>query len=396
MAGHRPPTIILIHNRYMHRGGEDAVYEAEAELLEQHGFCVARVEAQSRDPVNAIETLRLAASVSWSQSWYKKVQKLASEIQPDLIHVHNFFPNISPSVLFAAEKANVPVVLTLHNFRLLCPVGYFFRSGRVCEDCMGKTIPWPASLHGCYRHSRAASTTVSAMVVLHRLWGTWAKRVTRYIALSEFSRSTLIRGGLPADRIVVKPNFAPNLAPLQAGQGKRSGALFVGRLSQEKGIDMLLQAWSELGVPLDILGDGPLQDRVREAHLPAVRWLGRKTQDEVAAAMRRSAFVVVPSRVYENFPITIAESFCNGTPVITSRMGAMAEIVQDAVSGLHFNPGDARDLAAKVCWAAEHPAEMRQMGRNARELYEQKYSPEANFQRLHAIYSDAIDSFHGY
>jgi glycosyltransferase involved in cell wall biosynthesis len=390
---HRPLTVILIHNRYVYRGGEDTVFEAEAELLEQHGFGVTRVEAQSRAPLNAVDALRLAASASWSQSWYNKIKKMARQIKPDLIHVHNFFPNISPAVLFAAEKANVPVVLTLHNFRLLCPLGYFFRSGRICEDCIGKTVPWPASLHGCYRQSHAASAAVSAMIVLHKFWGTWATRVSRYIALSEFSRNTLIRGGLPADRIVVKPNFARDLAHAQSQCSSRSGALFVGRLSREKGIDTLLRAWSELAVPLDIMGDGPLENMVREAHLPLVHWLGRKTQNEVAAAMRRAAFIVVPSSVYENFPMTIAEAFCNGAPVVTSRMGAMAELVQDGVTGLHFNPGDARDLADKVSWAAEHPTEMYQMGRNARRLYEEKYTPDANLHRLRAIYSEVVDFF---
>lgn len=217
--------------------------------------------------------------------------------------------------------------------------------------------------------------------------------MTSYIALSEFSKNTLVRGGLSADRIVVKPNFARDLARSLPWSGSRSGALFVGRLSQEKGIDTLLDAWSSPAAPLEILGHGPLEDAVRAAQSPSIRWLGTKTQAEVAAAMRRTAFVVVPSNVYENFPMTIAEAFCNGAPVIASRMGAMAEIVDDGVTGLHFNPGDARDLAARVRWAVDHPAEMQQMGENARRRYEEKYSPDANFGQLRAIYAQAIQRF---
>jgi glycosyltransferase involved in cell wall biosynthesis len=390
MADRRPLTVILVHNRYVYSGGEDTAFESEAELLEQHGFRVSRVEAQSRTPLDAADALRIGIAATWSHTWYKKIKEMAGDIKPDVIHMHNFFPNISPAVLFAAAKANVPVVLTLHNFRLLCPRGDFFRSSRICEDCIGKIVPWPAVLHGCYRQSRVASGAVSAMIAVHRFCGTWAKKVTLYIALSEFSKNRLVRGGLPADRIMVKPNFARDLAPSLPLYGSRSGALFVGRLSHEKGLDTLLDGWSTLGVPLEILGDGPLEDTVRKAHLPSVEWLGRKTQREVAAAMRRAGFLVVPSNVYENFPMTIAEAFCNGAPVITSRMGAMAEIVEDGVTGLHFNPGDAGDLAAKVCWAAENPAEMYQMGRNARRLYEERYSPDANFARLSAIYTEAI------
>jgi glycosyltransferase involved in cell wall biosynthesis len=389
--GDRALTVMLVHNRYLQRGGEDTVFEAEANLLEQAGCRVIRLEAQSRMPDGFVDSLRLAGSAIWSLRWYRSFRQAAARVQPDVVHIHNFFPNISPAVFYAAGHVPVPIVMTLHNFRLLCPAGDFFRAGRLCHDCVGRGVAWPAIAHGCYRGSRAGSAVVAGMLALSRALGIWRTRIACFIALSQASRDQLARGGIPREKMVVKPNFTRDLLPWPpADTINRCGGLFVGRLSPEKGIDTLVRAWAGMGAPLRVIGDGPLAADLKENSGIAVELAGWKTPIEVSAAMRRAAFVVAPSRVQENFPMAIAEAFCNGAPVIASRLGAMAELVQDGETGLHFNPADAIDLRAKVRWALDHPAEMSRMGRNARQVYEQKYNPRRNLLQLLSIYRQAI------
>ena len=210
----------------------------------------------------------------------------------------------------------------------------------------------------------------------------------RFIALTEFAKAKFGEAGFPKDKIAVKPNFVEDVKA-DASDMPRSGALFVGRLSPEKGISTLLRAWGSLEIPLRIAGDGPLYDAVQDAALAQITPLGRKTTEEILSEMTRAEFLVMPSDWYEGFPMTLAEAYCKGLPVIASRLGAMAEIVEDGVTGLHFTPGDAEDLVVKVRWAVEHPEEMRRFGLNARRVYEEKYTPEANFRQLMSIYQEA-------
>ncbi len=227
------------------------------------------------------------------------------------------------------------------------------------------------------------------MINRHRGQGTWRTKVDRFIALTQFAKAKFGEAGFPPDKIAVKPNFVEDTGPQEA-ESERNGALFVGRLSPEKGIGTLLTAWRDLDVPLRIAGDGPLLTAVRRTASPNVVPLGKLPPEAVNQEMTRAAFLVMPSDWYEGFPVTLAEAFCRGLPVIASRLGAMAEIVEDRVTGLHFAPGDAHDLAAKARWAADHPKEMRRMGANARRAYEAKYTPEVNFQQLVVIYEAAV------
>jgi glycosyltransferase involved in cell wall biosynthesis len=295
---------------------------------------------------------------------------------------------ISPAAYDAAHAEGVPVVQTLHNFRLICPNALFFREGRICEDCLGKSVPWPGVVHKCYRGSLSASTTVATMLTVHRARGTWQNRVDQYIALTEFSRSKLIEGGLPADLIAVKPNFVyPD-----PGVGRGSGrfAIFVGRLSEEKGLGVLLEAWKELNVPLKIVGDGPLASKLSDAP-SAVQWLGRRSAQEVYELIGAASLLVLPSQCYENFPRVIAEAFAKGTPVLASRLGAMAELIEDGRTGLHFQPGDAADLAAGVRKFWNLPSEkVDEMRRAARQQFEEKYTSDANHRILLSLYESAI------
>jgi glycosyltransferase involved in cell wall biosynthesis len=376
--------VLVVHNAYQYKGGEDSVVEAELELLQTRGH---RVEVYSRDNDELAGAGRFttARDTLWSPRTMREMAARISAFQPDVIHVHNTFPLISPSVCWAAARADIPLVQTLHNFRLLCASGMLLRDGRVCEDCLGK-LPWRGVVHRCYRGSAAHSAMLVAMLGLHRALRTYQNKVARYIALSEFSRAKLIEGGLPAHKISVKPNFVTASA---GGGSERKGGLFVGRLAQEKGIALLLAALDRLpGVIVDVIGSGPEAGAV--AANARVRHHGRQEQSAVLAAMRCAAYLVLPSITYENFPRTIVEAFACGLPVIASRLGALAEIVEDTRTGLLFGPGSPEDLAQKIAWAEANPAAMRRMGENARREYELKYTAEINYQQLMRIYQQAV------
>lgn len=382
--------LLLVHNYYQQRGGEDVVFEAEAQLLEEHGHRVLRYTARN-DRVGDVSGVALGRMTIWNSTTYEELRHLLRREQPAVVHVHNTLPVISPAVYHAARGAGVPVVQTLHNYRLLCPSATLFRAGRVCEACMHRSTPVPAIRYACYRGSRAASGAIAAMLTVHRLIGTWRHAVDRFIALTNFARAKFIEGGLPPERIVVKPNFAPDTGVEGTGG---EYALYVGRLAAEKGVKPLLQAWRQLGgrIRLRIIGDGP------EAHLVssavadglAVDFLGRQSPDQVTAAMAGARFLIFPSIWYETFGLAIIEAYAVGLPVLASDLGAMAELVKHRTTGLHFRPGDAGHLVQQVEWALGHPEDMRAMGRNARREYETQYTPETNYLRLLDVYQSAI------
>ncbi|WP_414544538.1 glycosyltransferase family 4 protein [Nostoc sp. CCY0012] len=379
--------ILSIHNNYQIRGGEDESRESEERLLREMGHEVD-VYQEHNERVAAIGSVPMALRTIWSTESYNIVKQKLRQSDCDLVHIQNFFPLISPSVYYAAKSEGVPVVQTLRNYRLLCPNGLFFRDGQVCEDCMGKFVPYPGVLHSCYRENRSATTVVATMLTAHRTMRTWLEMVDVYICLTEFARQKFIAGGLPAEKIVVKPNFVhpdPGI-----GEGSGGYALFVGRLSVEKGLDTLLAAWQQLDVkvPLKIIGDGPLASQVMEAakKLPQVEWLGRKSMSEVHKLMGEAMFVIFPSKWYETFGRVAVEAFAKGTPVIAANIGAIAELVDSGRTGLHFAPGDPNDLAAKVQWAIANPALIAQMRREARAEFEAKYTAQQNYSRIMAIY----------
>jgi len=378
------PRVLIVHNSYQQRGGEDGVVEAEIALLRARGHEVS-VYTRSNDDIATMSKASAAVQTLWSQKTSREFASLVQSFRPDVIHVHNTFPLISPSLYWAASKARVPIVQTLHNFRLLCPQAMFLREGKVCEDCLGK-LPWRGAVRGCYRGSKVQSTLLAGMVTVHRAIGTWQNKVTRYIALNDFCRNKFIEGGLPADRIVVKPNFVDFEAPATHA---RSGFLFVGRLSAEKGVDVLVNAARAMGsAQVRVAGTGPEAGLL--AGVPGVQALGALGGDAVRGEMSQAMALVLPSICYENFPRTLVEAFGSCTPVIASRHGAMAELVQDGITGLLFEPGNAQDLADKLRWAQAHPENMAAMGRNARALYEAEFTADRNYAQLIAIYNDAI------
>lgn len=393
--------VLIAHNAYQQRGGEEAVVEAEARLLKERGHQVIfyrrhNDELGRRGRFGAIST---GIETVWADDSYHALKKLLVQEKPDVAHFHNILPLISPSSYYACSGAGVPVVQTLHNYRLLCPGGQFLRDGQVCESCLGRSVGWPGIAYACYRNSRAATAAVAGMLAAHRAIGTWRTKVNLYIALSKFARQKFIQGGLPADRIVVKANFVSSGANLHRGTGEF--VLFAGRLSPEKGLSLLLHAWHErkLGIPLRILGDGllraELQEEARKLGLTDVSFWGRVSESEMRQHLDNARFLVMPSIWYEGFPLAIAEAFARGVPVVCSRIGSLEEIVHHGRTGLHFETGNIADLARQAEWAWSHPAEMQEMGRAARAEYEAKYTPEQNYKILMEVYERAICSSRG-
>lgn len=377
--------ILFIHNTYQHRGGEDSVVEAEIALLRSHGHAV-EAYLRSNDDVGSMSSLALARDTLWSPRTPHDLVDLIHRFQPYVIHAHNTFPLISPSLYWAAARAGVPVVQTLHNFRLMCLNALCLRKERVCEDCLGH-VPWRGVLRKCYRGSSAASAVLAGMLTVHRALGTYRDKVARYIALNDFCRNKFIEGGLPAARIAVKPNFvdsphAPEALP-------RQGLLFVGRLSVEKGVVTLAQAAALLpNARLRVAGEGP-EAAVLDG-VGGVTRLGSQPGEVVRREMNRAVALVIPSIWYENFPRTIVEAFACGLPVIASRIGALADLVRDGETGLLFEPSNPRDLADKMISALAHPERMAEMGCKARVQYEAKFSAEVNYRQLIEIYAGVL------
>jgi glycosyltransferase involved in cell wall biosynthesis len=383
--------VLMVHCRYQIRGGEEECYEAEQRLLRAAGVEVDTYE-DNNQRIEELGGLRTGLDTVWSRSAYRAIRARLRERHHDVVHVHNFFPLISPAVYYAARAEGSSVVQTLHNYRLSCPAAIFYREGRVCEDCLGKAVPWPAVLHRCYRGSLAGSAAVAAMLALHRLLGTWRRKVDLFIALNEFMRRKAIAGGLPAERIVVKPNFVGNDPGLGSGQG--GFALFTARLNPEKGVAELLAAWRRLGhrIPLKIMGDGPLTEMVKQAAAttPGIEYIGRRPLAEFYELLGQASFFMFTSTWYEGFPRVINECYARGTPIIASAIGPIAEVVADGRTGLHFRPGDVDDLVAKVEWLLDHPAEHARLRAGARAEFELKYTAEGGLKQLLAAYERAI------
>lgn len=386
--------ILSVHNLYLIAGGEDQVFESEARLLRDAGHTVTQVAEQNVYPDSVAKKIGMAVDCVWSRRWNREFRTLLQKSHPEVVHVHNFFPRFSPSIYYACRRENVPVVQTLHNYRLLCAGAELYRDGKVCEDCLEHGV-LRGIRYNCYQGSKLGTIAVTAMARVHRSLHTWSNMVDRYIALTEFARQKMVAGGLPADRIQVKPNFV--LPDPGAKSAPGDYALFVGRLVNSKGVLSMLEAWKKLtNVPLHIIGDGPCRDQIEGAQksgtVPSITYRGRLPRAETLAAMKQARFLVFPSEWYEGFPLTIAEAFACGLPVVCSRLGAMREIVSDGVTGLHFSAGDLQDLRQKVEWAWHHSAELETMGRCARQEFERKYTASRNLAMLEETYRFAMAS----
>lgn len=381
--------VLQVHTRYRQAGGEDEVVAAEMRILRQAGVDVRQVifdNADVRDSESLIGDLRIAASAVWSRSAERRVRAAIRAHRPEVVHVHNTFTAASPSVYAAAAAYRVPVVQTLHNYRPVCPAATAFRDGHPCTDCVGRLVPWPGVLHACVRGSRSQSLVVAASISVQRARRTYSSGIAGYVALTEFQRRLVIDGGLPAGRIRVIPNF------LEPDPGvttyPRAGVLFVGRLSIEKGIETLLNAASLVPGAVSVAGSGPLTAITERSHAAGhISYLGALAHASVLDAIRRTIALVLPSVWFEGFPIVVLEAFATGTPVIATRIGSLAEVVEDGVTGLLAEVNDSTGLANRIRWSLDHPAQMREMGTNARQRYEARFSAATHLQELQAMYA---------
>lgn len=388
--------VLLVHTRYRLRGGEDECFEAEQALLRRLGVEVDVYEDDNRrlDEVHPMEAGRTTV---WSHEAYEGILAKLKRAPADVVHVHNYLPLISPAAYHAAHEAGAAVVQTLHNYRLICANGLFFRDGRICEDCLGKAVPWPSVVHSCYRDSPAGSFAIASMLTYHRRIGTFENKVDLYVALNDFMRRKYIEGGFPADKICVKPNFVSHDPGM--GEGDGDFAIFVARLAGEKGVRHVLEAWQDLGplLPLKIVGEGPLGEDVRMAaeRTEGVESLGRLPLADVYALMRRARLAIVSSTWYEGFPRTITESLAHGLPIVASAIGPLPELVVDGETGVLFRPGDSADLVAKVRGLLDQPDRLNAMRLRARAEYLDKYTATINGRLLFDAYARAIAVRHG-
>jgi glycosyltransferase involved in cell wall biosynthesis len=381
-------NVLVVHNRYREAGGEDRVVDLETTLLNRHGHKVVPYVLDN-SAIDGINPLVLAGRTVWNHCAYREVGQLIAHEQIDVVHVHNTLPLASPSVYHAGSAAGIPVVHTLHNYRLLCPNGVLVRDGSRCVSCVG-AAPLPAVWHACYRGSRAATSAVAGMLLVHRILGTWDRKVAAYIAPTEFVRRMFVAGGIPRARLHVKPHFIDPDPGIGAGRG--GYALYVGRLSSEKGVGTLLAAWERVQqrVPLKIVGDGPLATAVAAAaaRLEGITYLGRRDRRDVQALMAEASLLVCPSIFFETFGQVVIEAFAAGTPVLTTDGGAAAELVSPG-TGVLVRAGDAADLARTIDRLFSDDTALTFMRPAARAAYEARFTAAANYRQLMAIYRQA-------
>lgn len=383
-------TVLLVHNYYGKNApsGEDVVFEEEKEMLEKRGIRVL-VYARSMEEAGRLRLVKGAFSIAWSTSAYNDIRRILTTEKCDVAHFHNIFPFISPSAYFACKEAGVPVIQTLHNYRMICANGMLLDKDGVCEKCLKDRSFVRAVIKGCYRGSRVASVPVVVMQYFYR--NRWNSLVDQFIALTEFGKNKHVESGLIANKVMVKPNFlAGDLQPTYRHNGK---IIFVGRLKYEKGIDVLAGAIKNItDLKIDVFGEGPLRNLLESCWSPRQEVVvhGMQSHEKCVDAIRESEFMVNTSICYEGFPKTIAEAFCLGKPVVAPNFGAMSEIVVDNYNGLLYRPGDCLDLAKKMKRLLSDQDEVKRMGVNARRTYEEYYCENINFNRLLEIYKQAI------
>lgn len=387
--------ILQVHNFYQQPGGEDIVLANEEKLLTRKGHQVVQYVLHN-DAIPEMSKIHVAIDTFWNNNAYRAIRSKIHKHGIDVIHVHNTFPLVSPAIYYAADAEGVPVVQTLHNYRLICPAATFFRDGENCEECLGKFFAWPGVRHRCYRHSAAASGTAALMIAAHKMFGTYRSKVAVYIALSQFSMKKFVDGDIPRERIRVKPNFV--LEDPTIGSGYGGYALFVGRLAPEKGIDTLLKAWSALKIPikLKIAGDGPLRPLVASAAEtnPRVEYLGQCPRDRVNELMRNAALLVFPSEWYEGSPLSVMEAMACGTPVLATNIGSLSEMIVPGKNGFLFPPEIPGEHLASLIASLErlfaNKDTLDGMRYSTRQYYETHFAAGPNYEALMAIYNSVV------
>ena len=385
--------VLVIHNKYKQQGGEDNSFLVEVEMLKGNGVSVDTMVFDNKDISSLGSMIRLSYESIYNFRSAKLIQEKIDEFQPNIIHVHNFFYLISPSIFWVAHKNKIPIAFTVRNYRLICVGSLLLRNGQLCELCIQKKFPIHGIVHKCHRNSAYQSAQLTMITGLHKLVGTWAKKVGRYVVLTEFAKRKLLSSGLKLNehQIVVKPNFCDDRG-FSLGDDRKDHYLFVGRLSHEKGIHLLLEALKLKKFRLKIIGTGPLKDDVesfvrKDSNLV---YLGQKPNEEINEELRLSKALIFPSVWYEGMPRTILEAFSTGTPVISTDIDNINEIVTNGYNGLHFKNGDSNSLVETLNHF-EQSNKASQLYINARKTFEEKYNARTNFKMLMAVYQEMLE-----
>ena len=382
--------ILQIHNEYTLIGGEDTVLDLEKKLLQENNHEVFNYSVSNHSIKNIFDKIKIFINVHYSNKQKKIISKLLKKIKPDIVHVHNFFPLITPSVFDACKENNIPVVFTLHNYRLICPSGMLMYNDKIYEKSIYKG-PYSTILDKVYKNSYFGTFALARMISYHKNKKTWENKVDQFIALTKFAKSKYIESGFNDKKFSIKPNFFISHSEL-INNKNRDGALYVGRLSKEKGIDILLKAWEKVPVKLKIVGNGPLSSMVAQSKNPNIEYLGFLELKEIYSLMQKSSFLVFPSIWYEGFPMVIIEALANGLPIIASNLGSMSEVIKNNVNGLHFDPGDVNDLIDKIKLLDSDKVKCATLSKNAYIDYKTNYTSEKNYKILIDIYQKCIES----
>lgn len=386
----RPLHIVFAHNRYLYRGGEDESREQEMAILRAQGHVVSEYVVDNRDVPKGSYVSAGLRSV-WNRVEHERMRKHLRAERPDILKVDNYFPLLSPAIFDAARAEGVATVLSVRNYRLVCPAATLYRDGHVCTDCVGHRFATSAIRHGCYRDSSLQSAAVVFSNVWGHLRGTWRNSIDQYVAVSRFVKEQLVEGGFPAEKITVKPNC---IADTGVGDGSGNYALFVGRLTAEKGVRILLEAWKQIGsrLPLKIIGDGPLEDEIWSAlpQLPGVEYLGRRPIAEVCEYLGSATALIFPSEWMEPFGRAIIEAWSKGTPVIAADTPPMRDMVEHGTTGLLYPKGRPEALAAAVRALQADAEKLSSMRAQARERYLRDYSVERNYAAMMEIFTRVL------
>ena len=390
--------VLVVHNRYKDRTGEDSVFDREVSLLRAHSNQVDiwTVDNRAVKAGTALEKISLAKSTIWSRKANKELSEKLLVAKPDIVHVHNTLPLLSPSIFHACHRANIPVVHTLHNYRLICPSNTLFRDGQICEKCVSGTL-LNSVRYGCYRSSRTQTAAVAAMLQYHRWINTWSHRIDGYIALSEFQKTKIVASGIAEDKIYIKPNFIESIPQETTKVEFGSYYLFVGRLIDEKGVRLLIEGYKKANskYPLIIMGPGYLQEMVTQAALEdeRIKYVGIQSKEDVLSWMKGAIALLFPSVWHECSPMTILEAFSCSLPVICSSLGALLDMVEHQKTGYIFSPASAKELTEAIIWVENNKQSWLFLKQHIIQRISTTYFKEENYKRLIQIYEQVIRNY---
>lgn len=387
----RSVKILQIHTRYRSPGGEDAVVEDEHELLERRGHHVRQISFSN--PRTRSESVARLITAPWNRRALQRVNSAVEDFAPDVMHVHNTWFEATPAIFHTTPRP--PTVLTLHNYRLICANALLYRSGGPCTDCVGRG-PWRGVAHRCYRSSVVSSASAAATITINRAVGTWA-HVDRFIAMTEFARDMHVRGGVEASRISVRPSFAEDPGIRDEPPSASDYVLYAGRLSQEKGLDVALQAWrmaQQHDLRMVVAGEGPERARLESLGEGSVEFMGHVNRSELTALMKDARALILPSRCFEGQPRVLLEAMASGIPIIASSIGGLEETLGGGRAGRLVRPDHVRSWT-EVFRSLDEGSWIDEMGLSGRALYEERHTPARAAETLEAVYVEAVAESHG-